>query len=70
MPTFNGKRGHPVLKETEYKIEINRLDPGKGLRTLSEKFKDDVFEVECENPEILRDIDIPEEYENEINKKR
>ncbi len=68
MPTYNGKRGHPVLIETKYKTEINRLDPEKGLRTLSEKFKDDVFEVECEIPEILRDIDTPEEYENEISK--
>jgi molybdenum cofactor cytidylyltransferase len=66
MPTYNGKRGHPVLIETKYKKEINRLDPEKGLRTLSEKFKDDVFEVKCEIPEILRDIDTPEEYENEI----
>jgi CTP:molybdopterin cytidylyltransferase MocA len=27
-----------------------------------------VFEVECSIPEILRDIDTPEDYENEINK--
>lgn len=68
MPTFNGKRGHPVLIETQYKTEIEKLDPNKGLRTLSEKFKDDVIEVECDVAEILRDIDTPEEYE-EISKK-
>ncbi|KAF0238488.1 MAG: molybdenum hydroxylase accessory protein YgfJ [Prolixibacteraceae bacterium] len=68
MPTFNGRRGHPVLIETRYKTEIEKLDPNKGLRTLSEKFKDDVIEVECDVPEILRDIDTPEEYE-EISKK-
>ncbi len=67
MPTFKGKRGHPVLIETKYKMEINRLDPEKGLRTLSEKFKDDVFEVECLVPDILWDIDTPEEYENAIS---
>jgi molybdenum cofactor cytidylyltransferase len=68
MPTFNGRRGHPVLIETRYKSEIEHLDPKKGLRTLSEKFKDDVFEVECNIPEILRDIDTPEEYQYEISK--
>jgi len=68
MPTFNGRRGHPALIETRYKTEIERLDPEKGLRTLSEKFKEDVFEVECSIPEILRDIDTPEEYEYEISK--
>lgn len=68
MPTFNGRRGHPVLIETRYKTEIEQLDPEKGLRTLSEKFTDDVYEVECIIPEILRDIDTPEEYEYEISK--
>jgi len=70
MPTFSGRRGHPTLIETRYKTEIERLDPEKGLRTLSEKFKDDVFEVECSIPEILRDIDTPEEYEYEISKQQ
>jgi molybdenum cofactor cytidylyltransferase len=69
MPTYNGRRGHPVLIETRYKPEIEKLDPEKGLRTLSVKYKEDVFEVECEMPEILRDIDTPEEYQFEINKK-
>ena len=68
MPTFNGRRGHPLLIETRYKAEIEQLDPEKGLRTLSEKFKNDVYEVECNIPEILRDIDTPEEYQYEISK--
>ena len=70
IPTFNGRRGHPVLIETRYKTEIEKLDPEKGLRVLAEKFKNDVYEVECSIPEILRDIDTPEDYENEINKNR
>jgi len=68
IPTFNGRRGHPVLIETRYKTEIEKLDPEKGLRVLAEKFKNDVYEVECNIPEILRDIDTPEEYQHEINK--
>ena len=68
IPTFNGRRGHPVLIETRYKTEIEKLDPEKGLRVLAEKFKNDVYEVECNIPEILRDIDTPEEYQNAINK--
>lgn len=68
IPTYKGKRGHPCLIETKYKYEIEKLDPAKGLRMLSQKFKDDVFEVECNIPEILRDIDTPEEYKMVINK--
>jgi molybdenum cofactor cytidylyltransferase len=66
IPACSGKRGHPVLIETRYKDEIKKLDPEKGLRILSEKFKTDVYEVECNAPEILRDIDTPEDYANEI----
>jgi CTP:molybdopterin cytidylyltransferase MocA len=56
-----------VLIETKYKSEIEQLDPGKGLRQLMEKFAEDVEEAECSLPEILRDIDTPEEYSREIN---
>ena len=68
IPTFEGKRGHPVLFETKYIDEIIKLDPVKGLRSLSRTFKEDVLEVECNMPEILRDIDTPEEYQKEISK--
>ena len=67
IPVMNGRRGHPVLIETKYKTEIEQLDPGKGLRQLMEKFSHDVEEAECNLPEILRDIDTPEEYSREIN---
>jgi molybdenum cofactor cytidylyltransferase len=68
VPVFEGKRGHPVLIETRYRKEIEQLDPGKGLRMLLNIFSWDVLEVECKNNEILRDIDTPEDYKNEINK--
>ena len=68
IPTFNGKRGHPALFKTKFIPEIEKLDSTKGLRILSEKFKNDVLQVECNVPEILRDIDTPEEYQMEINK--
>lgn len=68
IPVTRGKRGHPVLIETKYKTEIERLEPDKGLRQLMEIFKNDVMEAECSKPEILRDIDTPEDYISEINK--
>ena len=68
IPTFNGRRGHPVLFETNYRSKIEKLNPEEGLRSLSRKFKEDVLEVDCNISEILRDIDTPEEYNLEINK--
>ncbi len=68
IPVFKGRRGHPSLIETKYKPEIERLDPEKGLRELMRKFANDVSEVRCNLPEILRDIDTPEDYEYETNR--
>ena len=70
IPVFKGRRGHPALIETKYKHEIENLDPGKGLRSLYQKFKDDILEVECNSPEILRDIDTQEDYRMEIKLKQ
>lgn len=65
IPTFSGKRGHPVLIETRFSNDIENLDIEKGLRQLMEIRKSDILEVDCPFPEILRDIDTPEEYEKE-----
>jgi len=69
IPTYNGKRGHPVLIETKYKNTIENLNPEKGLRELMNLFPDDIYSVECNMPEILRDIDTPQEYEKEVKLK-
>lgn len=68
IPKFNGKRGHPVLIEMKYKTEIEKLNPEKGLRELMVKYDKQVHEVESSVPEILRDIDTPQDYADEINK--
>ncbi len=69
VPAFNGKKGHPVLIETRFKPEIEKLNPENGLRQLMSKFENEVYQVECDIPEILRDIDTPEDYKFEINLK-
>ncbi len=67
IPIFEGRRGHPTLIETRYRDEIKNLDNNQGLRQLMRIFQEDVFEVECGRNEILRDIDTPEDYQNEIS---
>lgn len=68
IPVFNKKRGHPVLIDYKYKLEIQNLNPEKGLRQLMEKFGNDICEIECGMPEILRDIDTPQDYRFETEK--
>ena len=66
MPTFDKRRGHPLLIDRKYREEIENLDEREGLRILAYKFADDVLEVETNMPGILRDIDTREEYLNAI----
>lgn len=69
IPTFDGRRGHPILIETRYRNEIENLDRNEGLRQLMRLFEEDVYEVECGRNEILRDIDTPDDYQFEIKTK-
>jgi molybdenum cofactor cytidylyltransferase len=69
IPVHNKKRGHPLLLDRKYSIEIDRLDAREGLRSLAYKFPDDVLEVETDDTGILRDFDTYEDYRKEINQK-
>lgn len=66
MPVYKKKRGHPLLLDTKYYLELERLHPDEGLRALAQKFPVDVLEVETDDPAVLRDIDTPEDYRNEL----
>jgi len=62
IPLFNGKRGHPPLYDLKFRQEIINLDPSIGLRSVAQKFQDEILEVETFCPEIVRDIDTREDY--------
>jgi CTP:molybdopterin cytidylyltransferase MocA len=66
VPTFLGKRGHPVLIDTRYREEIGKLSQAIGLRELFLNHPEDVLEMEVATDEILKDIDTPEDYRREI----
>jgi molybdenum cofactor cytidylyltransferase len=65
VPSYKGKRGHPVLIDTKYKNAIEKLDPAEGLRALFYRSNEDIKEVEVDEPGILRDIDTLNDYNNE-----
>ncbi len=62
VPAFQGRRGHPVLIGLKYRDEVLALDPKDGLRRLMRAHPEDVFEAEVEDANILRDMDVPEDY--------
>ena len=67
IPTFNGKRGHPVLISSKYQQSIQLLNPEIGLRDLFLKNSQDILEIEVSCDDVLKDIDTPEDYLRESN---
>lgn len=62
VPTFLGRRGHPLAVAPVWAAEIPAIDPEIGLRQLLELHRDGVTELTVEDEGILRDLDTPEDY--------
>jgi molybdenum cofactor cytidylyltransferase len=62
LPVHGSRRGHPVLIDKKYGAEIVALGPEGTLREVVHAHAADVLEVEIDDPDILRDIDTPEDY--------
>ena len=66
MPTYQGRRGHPVLFDRQCGQEILELPADATLKTLITRHADVLGEVPVSDPAILADIDTPEEYERAL----
>ena len=70
LPSYNYKRGHPVIFHQRYAREILALDAESGgVRTLFKKFGDDIHYVTVDTNRVLRDIDYREDYERALREK-
>jgi molybdenum cofactor cytidylyltransferase len=67
IPVYKGKRGHPLLLDKKYSDQIDELDPGEGLRSITYLNSDDVLEIETDEPGILRDFDTYDDYKKVLN---
>src|SRR5215467_1490454 len=65
LPTYQGKRGHPVIISSKYFEEIMQLDEdsAEGLRRFVDGRRGDTLEVPVTTPAVIEDIDLPEDYE-------
>ncbi|MGE3538983.1 MAG: NTP transferase domain-containing protein [Candidatus Tectimicrobiota bacterium] len=63
IPTYAGKRGHPILLAATYREAILALGPDQGLNTVTRGYPEDTLEVPVSDDDILRDMDYPDEYE-------
>ena len=61
VPVFEGRRGHPVGFSKKLYPELVTLEGDVGARSLLEKYKSAVKEINCKDPGVVIDIDVPED---------
>jgi len=61
-PSFGGRRGHPPLLARELIAPILSFSRPGGLRALLADRAASVVDVACDDPGILLDLDMPEDY--------
>jgi molybdenum cofactor cytidylyltransferase len=68
VPTYAGKRGHPLLFSMRYRDEVLTRHEGRGLRGLLDAHPRDVFQLEVPSAGILEDVDLPEDYRRVVDR--
>jgi molybdenum cofactor cytidylyltransferase len=69
VPTFAGRRGHPVGLDASLRDAILALDSrSAGLRDLIGQLSDDTLLVPVGSDDALRDMDTPDDYRRELER--
>jgi molybdenum cofactor cytidylyltransferase len=64
VPTWEGRRGHPALFAWEHAAAILARPGGEGLNAYVRAQADSTLEVPMSDPDILCDLDTPEDYQH------
>jgi molybdenum cofactor cytidylyltransferase len=62
IPSYQMRRGHPMLIDRRYFTEILALGEGGTLRDVINAHADRIAYIPVEDDSILRDLDTPQEY--------
>ena len=62
QPEFEGKGGHPVLLDLEFRDELLKLDSSAGLRGLFTQRRQQVRRVPVNSPFVAQDMDTWDDY--------
>ncbi|MCE2396474.1 nucleotidyltransferase family protein [Candidatus Poribacteria bacterium] len=69
VPSYNYRRGHPVIFHRRYAADLLALDEDSGgVRSLFKKYKDDIHYVTVDTDRVLTDIDYRTDYEEALRK--
>ena len=70
VPSFRGKRGHPVIFHRTFAKELLRLKGDVGARSILERHPGDVGSVRVRSEGVLKDIDTREDYRKATTERR
>ena len=69
VPSYNYRRGHPVIFDRCYADDLLGLDEDSGgVRSLFKKYADDIHYVTVDTDRVLTDIDYRKDYEEALQK--
>jgi len=69
IPTYQGRRGHPVVIGLRLFDKLKSLGPGAGANTVVRQHHETTQFVEVDDPGILLDIDDPDSYQRLIERR-
>ena len=62
LPTYQGRRGHPIIFAIKYKPELLKLEGDIGGREIIKHHPDDILEVAVDSESVITDIDTRADY--------
>ncbi|HQX51465.1 MAG TPA: nucleotidyltransferase family protein [Planctomycetaceae bacterium] len=70
MPTFDRRRGHPLLFSRHFREDVLHRFDETGLRGLLDAYPERIRDIAADESGILRDMDYPADYEFELRMRR
>ncbi|MDI1298258.1 nucleotidyltransferase family protein [Methylotenera sp.] len=66
VPTYQGKRGHPVGFSGKFRDELASRQGDEGARSILKRYPEEVIFLECNDSGILADIDTPADLDQQL----
>ena len=70
IPTYRGRRGHPILFSSKYCDEVQKRFDNVGLRGLLGAHPEQVHEMKVDDEAVLADMDVPQDYQRETTRQQ
>ncbi len=68
IPVFQGKGGHPIILDCSLLLELLEIaEASQGIRAVVRKHEERLQRVEMDSPEVLWDLNTPEQYQAAVS---